>query len=97
MRTQESRALLQHVVAFDPYRPLAARAEVRLDQPKEIVLKLEPHDPEWPLSAFQSELGDWERGIVPPPEAARTRSISLRGQAPPEIDSALWLTPRIEP
>jgi thiol-disulfide isomerase/thioredoxin len=85
------RALLQHVVAFDPYRPVAARTEVRLDQPKEIVLKLEPHDPEWLLSAFQSELGDWERGIVPSAKAAKDAAISLRGQAPPEIDSALWL------
>ena len=57
-----------------PYRPLAARAEVRLDQPKEIVLKLEPHEPEWPLSAFQSELADWERGIV-----ARRSSRQGRG------------------
>ncbi len=85
------RAFVQHVVAFDPYRSLAARAPVRLDQPREIVLKLEPHEPEWPLSAFQAELGDWERGVVPPAEASRDAAISLRGRTPPEIDSALWL------
>jgi len=91
------RAVVQHVVAFDLYRPLAARAEVRLDQPKEIVLKLEPHDPDWPLSAFQSELADWERGVLDPAEAAKDAAISLRGQAPPEIDSALWLNTNDRP
>jgi hypothetical protein len=40
-------AFVQHLVAFDPYRPMAARAEVRLDQPKEIVLELERPDPFW--------------------------------------------------
>jgi thiol-disulfide isomerase/thioredoxin len=85
------RAFHQHVVAFDPYRPLAARAEVRLDQPKEIVLKLEPHDPDWPLAAFESELSDWERGIVPAAKAAKDAAVSMCGQAAPEIDSALWL------
>ncbi len=85
------RAFVQHVVAFDPYRPLAARAEVRLDHPKELVLKLEPHDPGWLLSAFPDELADWERGVVPPAEASRDAAISLRGRTPPEIDSALWL------
>ncbi len=85
------RAFVQHVVAFDPYRPLAARSEVRLDQPKEIVLKLEPHDPEWPVSAFESDLTDWERGIQPTADAAKDAAVSLRGRTPPEIDSALWL------
>jgi thiol-disulfide isomerase/thioredoxin len=79
------------VVAFDPYRPLAASAEVRLDQPKETVLKLESHDPDWPLSVFPSELADWERGVLDPAKAAKDAAISLRGQAPPEIDSSLWL------
>jgi thiol-disulfide isomerase/thioredoxin len=85
------RAFSQRIVAFDPYRPLAASTEVRLDQPKEIMLNLEPHDPDWPLSAFSSELADWERGVVDPAKAAKDAAISLRGQAPPEIDSSLWL------
>jgi thiol-disulfide isomerase/thioredoxin len=85
------RAFIQQVVAFDPYRPLAASAHLRLDQPKEIMLKLEPHEPDWPLSAFSSELADWERGVLDPAKAAKDAAISLRGQAPPEIDSALWL------
>ncbi len=84
-------AFVQHVVAFDPYRPLAARAEVRLDQPSKVVLKLEPHDPEWPLTEFQSELSDWERGVVPAARTTKEAAVSMRGQAPPEIDSALWL------
>jgi thiol-disulfide isomerase/thioredoxin len=85
------RLLVQHVVAFDPHSPLAARAEVRLDQPKEIVLKLEDHAADWPLSEFQTDLSDWERGIVPPDQAAKDGAVSLRGRTSPDIDSVLWL------
>ncbi len=85
------RAFVQHVVAFDPYHPLAAVAEVRLDQPKEVVLELQPHDPGWPLSAFASNLTDWERGIRPSDKASKDAAISLQGRTPPEIDGALWL------
>jgi hypothetical protein len=60
----------QHVVAFDPYRPLAARAQVRLDQPKEVLLKLEPHAADWPVATLESDLSDWERGNLPPDRAA---------------------------
>ncbi len=84
-------AFVQHLVAFDPYRPLAARAEVRLDQPSKAVLKLEPHGPDWPLAEFRSELSEWERGIVPAAKTAKDAAVSMRGQAPPEIDSVLWL------
>jgi thiol-disulfide isomerase/thioredoxin len=85
------RAPVQWVVAFDPYRALAARGEVRLDQPSKVVLKLEPHDPGWTLSDFSSELGEWERGIVPAAEALRDGSITLLGKTPPEIDGAGWI------
>jgi thiol-disulfide isomerase/thioredoxin len=55
------------------------------------VLKLEPHGPDWPLAEFQSELPDWERGIVPAARSSKDAAVSMRGQAPPELDSALWL------
>jgi thiol-disulfide isomerase/thioredoxin len=87
----EAREFAQHVVAFDPYRPLAARCEVRLDKPAKIVLKLEPHDADWPVSAFADELRPWERGIVPREESRRMAAISLRGQLAPELDGALWI------
>lgn len=79
----------QHVVAFDPYRPLAAAAGVQIDQAEEVAIQLEPHAPDWPLSAFPAELSDWELGksVVPARDAAR----SLRGQTPPEIDACLWI------
>ena len=80
-----------HVVAYDPYRPLAARREVRLDKPVVVVLNLEPHEPDWPLSAFIDEMGDWERGIVPTEEKERIAAISLRGLVPPELDGAAWI------
>jgi hypothetical protein len=72
------RALVQHVVAFDPYQILAASAAVRLDRPADVVLKLEPHSAAWPLTEFQSELADWERGIVPAKRAAKDSARSLR-------------------
>ncbi|QEH36032.1 Thiol-disulfide oxidoreductase ResA [Aquisphaera giovannonii] len=85
------RLVFHPVVAMDPYRPLAARGEFRLDRPGPLVLTLEPHEPGWPLSAFPSELSEWERGVVDPARAAKGAAVSLRGQAPPEIDAAAWL------
>jgi thiol-disulfide isomerase/thioredoxin len=87
----QKRAFVQSLIAFDPFRPLAARAEVRLDKPEAVVLKLEPHDPDWPLSAFLTGLMDGERGVVSPDEAARYAAISLRDRPAPELEAALWL------
>ncbi len=81
----------QQVAAFDPYRPLASRAEVRLDHPSMVVLKLEPHEPGWLLSDAFGDLSEWERGIVPAEQAAKDQAMSLRGQAPPELDVAGWI------
>jgi thiol-disulfide isomerase/thioredoxin len=89
--TTRKRQFDQHIVAYDPYRPLAARCEVRLDKPMDIVLKLEPHEPDWPLSAFVDEMEDWERGIVPTQEKERIAAISLRDLVPPELDGAAWI------
>jgi thiol-disulfide isomerase/thioredoxin len=86
-----ARQFNQHVVAFDPHRPLAARYDVRLDKPADIVLKLEPHDADWPLAAFVDELGKWERGIAPPEATEGTAAISLRSRVPPELDGAAWI------
>lgn len=91
------RAFAQHVVAFDPYRPLAARAEVRLDQPSKLLLKLQPHDLDWPLSEFSDSMTDWERGTVPPEQAKRNAAISLRGRPAFELDGALWLNTNERP
>jgi|GEM_PF-1834676 len=81
----------QQVVAFDPYRPLAAVGSVRLDKPGDVVLRLEPHEPDWPMSVFADAMGDWERGVVSAEEKERTRSISLRNLTPPELDAAAWI------
>ncbi len=85
------RAPVQRIAAFDPHRPLAARAEVRLDGPSKIVLKLEPHEPDWLLSQAFGDLTEWERGIGPPEQAAKEKAITLRGQTPPELDVAGWI------
>ncbi len=85
------RAVVQNLVALDPYRPLAASVEVRLDKPHDAVLTLEPHNPDLSRTAFPDELTDWARGIVEPAEAARNAAVSLRGKSPPELDGVLWL------
>ncbi|WP_422931838.1 carboxypeptidase regulatory-like domain-containing protein [Singulisphaera sp. PoT] len=85
------RLVNQTLVAFDPYRPLAARAEIRLDQPGEAVLTLEPHTPDWPISAFRKDMTDWERGDVEPDRASKGAAVSLKGKTPPEIDASSWI------
>lgn len=81
----------QHLVAFDPYRPLSTRVPVRLDEAKESNLVLEPHDGGWPLGAFPEELTPWERGELPADEQTEKAAVSMRGKAPPEIDAVAWL------
>lgn len=85
------RAPAQQIAAFDPYRPLAARAEVGLDHPSKVVLKLESHEPGWLLSDAFGDLTEWERGIVAPENAAKEKAITLRGLTPPELDVAAWI------
>jgi thiol-disulfide isomerase/thioredoxin len=88
---REQRLPIQPLVVFDPLRPLAARANVRLDEPGAIELKLEPHEPRWLLAAFSEEMTDWERGSVPKDQADKDAAISLRGQRPPELEGMAWL------
>lgn len=85
------RVLDHHVVAFDPYGPLAASAGVRIDRPGAVEIRLEPHEPGWPLAAFaSSEWTDWERGKEDKASAADA-ARSLRGQAPPGLDGCTWI------
>ena len=88
---QENRLPIQPLVAFDPLRPLAARTDVRLDEPSAIELQLEPHEPAWLLSAFTAEMTDPERGDTPIELAEKDAALSLRGQRPPDLDGAAWL------
>ncbi|HEY3968878.1 MAG TPA: carboxypeptidase regulatory-like domain-containing protein, partial [Planctomycetaceae bacterium] len=87
----EQRLPIQPVVAFDPRRPLAVRADVRLDRSGEIELKLEPRDPAWLLTAFSDEMTDWELGRVAKERAEMDAAISLRGRPAPELDGVAWL------
>ena len=59
------RILDGRVIAFDPYRPLGAIEDVRIDRPAETVLKLEPHDANWPLAVFSDLFTDWEQRTGP--------------------------------
>ncbi|MGE5193705.1 MAG: redoxin domain-containing protein, partial [Deltaproteobacteria bacterium] len=83
---------MQPLVAFDPRRPLAARADVRVGQPGETLLKLEPHEPAWLLTAFAEEMSEWERGQVPKEQAEKDASISWRGKPAPELEGVAWLS-----
>ncbi len=85
------RAFDAKLVAFDPFRPLAGSADIRLDRPEPVVLKLEEHEPDWPLSAFKGEMSDWERGIVDAKGSAHMAANSLRGKSPPALDGVAWL------
>ena len=68
-----------------------ARATARIVKSESVLLKLESHEPDWPVSAFSHFLSDWERGIVEPDRAAKLAAISLRGRPAPEIDATRWL------
>jgi thiol-disulfide isomerase/thioredoxin len=85
------RILDGRVIAFDPYRPLGAIEDVRIDRPKETVLKLEPHDADWPLAVFSDLFTDWERGLAPSDQEKATMPVSLRHRDLPELDGAMWL------
>jgi thiol-disulfide isomerase/thioredoxin len=86
-----ARLAVQPLVAFDPHRRLACRAEVRLDRPRSTVLRLEPHDGDWVLTEFESELSDRERGPFAAGESPDDAARSLCGEPAPELDGALWL------
>ncbi|WP_397568234.1 carboxypeptidase regulatory-like domain-containing protein [Schlesneria sp. T3-172] len=85
------RQLDYSVVAFDPFRPFSGRAEVKLDESKPIELWLEPHDFDWPLTEFEGELSEWERGNITAEKAAENDAHSLRGQPIPELDFVEWI------
>lgn len=85
------RAVAQTLIAFAPHSRLAAQADVRFDQSGEVVLKLETHEPDWPIWGFPAELSEWEQGTVSRELAATNSAISLLGRPIPEIDAALWL------
>lgn len=85
------RKLVHPLVAFDPYRPLAARADVRVDRSDEVQLTLEPQVPARLLADFTDEMNEWERGNASAERTGRETEISLGGQPAPEIDAARWL------
>ncbi|HEY0982105.1 carboxypeptidase regulatory-like domain-containing protein [Schlesneria sp.] len=85
------RQLDYSVVAFDPFRPFSGRVDVKLDESKPIELSLEPHDFDWPLTEFEGELSEWERGNITVEKAAENDAHSLRGQPIPELDFVEWI------
>ena len=87
----DQRQLDYSIVAFDPYRPLAGRVDIRLDHPEPVELTLESHDFDWPLTEFEGELTEWEQGTLTAEEADRNAAVSLRGRPVPEIDCVEWI------
>jgi thiol-disulfide isomerase/thioredoxin len=96
---ESGRNLYNHpVVAFDAYEPLAARTDVRLDEPQtftNITLQLhhEPYEDE--LHDIGGDLSLWGRRDPSDVEGARAlRDLAkkdLRGMRPPELTGARWL------
>ena len=89
--TSQKRSFEQYIAAFDPYRPLAAKLEVRIDASEPVILQLEPHAFDWPLTEFDVEFADWQRGIVPVEQARKHAEISLQGRPAPELDGSGWI------
>lgn len=82
------------LVAFDAYAPLAARIEVRLDQPQtlaNVTLKLhqEPYEDE--LLEIDGDLSAWGRHDLSDPDLRALAKEQLRGHRPPELTGARWL------
>ncbi len=96
---ESGRNLYEHpVVAFDAYEPLAARVDVRLDQPQtftNITLQLHQERYEDELRDIGGDLSLWGRRDPSDLEGARElRALAkadLRGQRPPELTGARWL------
>ncbi len=87
----KKRSFEQFIAAFDPYRPLAVKSEIRIDALEPLVLKLEPHPFDWPLTEFEAETTDWQRGIVPPEEETKNAKITLKGRPALELDGCGWI------
>lgn len=81
----------QRLIAFDPYRPLAARVDVQLDKPTDLALTLEPHPIDWPLEELDHPAADSARLAVAVEEAEQYANISLRGRPAPELEGAAWI------
>ena len=86
----KKRSFEQYIAAFDPYRPHAAKCEIRIDASEPLVLKLEPHPFDWPLTEFDVEISDWQRGIVPEEEGNKNAVITLKGRPALELDGCGW-------
>ncbi len=85
------RTFEQYIAAFDPYRPLAAKTEIRIDTAEPVVLKLEPHPFGWPLTEFDVEFSDWQRGNALPEVARKNDEITLKGRPALELDGIGWI------
>jgi thiol-disulfide isomerase/thioredoxin/protocatechuate 3,4-dioxygenase beta subunit len=84
----------QTIVAFDPYRPLAAEAQVRLDDAAStanVVLRMRSQDYGSTITAYPADLNEWQRGIMPADQKEHLSAISLGGKPAPELDGMLWL------
>jgi thiol-disulfide isomerase/thioredoxin len=84
----------QTVVAFDPYRPLAAEAQVRLDDATstaDVVLRMRSQDYGSTITAYPADLSEWERGVMPADQQDQLSAISLAGKPAPDLDGMLWL------
>jgi thiol-disulfide isomerase/thioredoxin len=84
----------QTLVAFHPYEPLGAEAQICWEKSKEldnVVFRMRPQDFGDLVTGYPEELSPWDRGIVPPDEKEHLAQISLVGKPAPELDGAAWL------
>jgi thiol-disulfide isomerase/thioredoxin len=92
---ETSRNICNHpLVAFDAYEPLAARVDLRLDQPQtlaNITLQLHAERYEDQLREIDGDLSAWGRRDLSTAALRAAAKEHLRGQRPPELTGARWL------
>ena len=82
------RDLVQQLIAFDAYRPLATQVAVSLDKQQDLTLTLQPHESDWLQKSHMEFFTEWAR-VIPADQATSNAAKSLRGQHPPEFDALL--------
>jgi thiol-disulfide isomerase/thioredoxin len=81
----------QCLIALDPYLPLAARREVRLDKPEELVLTLERHPIDWSLDELDRPSANSTGPALTGKGVAPYASVSLRGRPAPLLEGVAWI------
>lgn len=87
----------QRLIALDPYRPLAARCDVRLDRPGELVLTLQPHPLDLPIEELDRPSAGMSGRELTAAEVEPYKSVSLQGRPAPPLEGVAWINTNEKP